>query len=322
MQSGQSTGDADSRAGAARVPFSRRAGSRGRGLRRRRGLRLRPRHIVRAVVVAAGVLVLSGCQDLFVYHPATADEETLLVRAVENGLEPWPNAGDGRMGWYAPPPGNTAPNNPAPPDSTEPHRVIIFHGNGGQAVHRDHYVRGFQSAGAQGRWEVYILEYPGFGSRPGDPSEEALLSAAGEAVDFLLEADPDRPVYVVGESLGTGVASQVAAAYPQAVPAVFLITPFTNIVDVGARSAPRFLVRAVLRDRYDNEDALAAYSGRVGVLLAGRDTVVPTDLGQRLYEGYDGPKRLWMQEEAGHNNLDYDPGLPFWRELTEFLLGG
>jgi hypothetical protein len=298
---GRRAGDADSRAGAAPAHLGR---------------------VLRAGLVAAAVLVVSGCQDAFVYHPTTADEQTLLVRAAENGLEPWPNAGEGRMGWYAPAPSAAATGGPASPEPAAPHRVIIFHGNGGQAVHRDHFVRGFQSAGAQGRWEVYILEYPGFGSRPGDPSEQALLGAAREAVDLLLEADPARPVYVVGESLGTGVATRIAAEYRQAVPAVFLITPFTNIVDVGARTAPRFLVRAVLRDRYDNEEALARYEGRVGVLLAGRDNVVPTDLGRRLYEGYDGPKRLWMQEAAGHNNLDYDPRLPFWGELTRFLLGG
>jgi hypothetical protein len=275
---------------------------------------------------------LSGCQDLFLYHPSTDSEETLLARAAAKGLEPWPQAGEGRMGWYAPPPagedaaaaGRADPGAAEAPGLAPPgevHRVIVFHGNGGQSVDRDHFVRGFQSDRGQGRWEVYLLEYPGFGSRPGDPSEEALLAAASEAVAHLLAADPARPVYVVGESLGTGVASQVAAANPEAVPALLLITPFTNVVDVGARTAPRFLVRLVLRDRYDSELALTHYDGRVGVLLAGQDRVVPTDLGRRLYEGYQGPKRLWVQEQAGHNTLDYDPASPFWEELTRFFLG-
>jgi len=252
------------------------------------------------------------------------------------------------MGWYAPPPpveppgmadasqraagasdggdgrraldGSGGGNDPGDAPSGKPHRVIVFHGNGGQSVDRNHFVRGFQSAGARGRWEVYLLEYPGFGSRPGRPSEEALVAAAEEAVAALLRADPDRPIYVVGESLGTGVASQIAAGNPEAVPAVLLITPFTNVIDVGARTAPRFLVRAVLRDRYENEQALSRYDGRLAVLLAGRDNVVPTDLGRRLYDGYDGPKRLWIQEEAGHTNLDYSPNSPFWDELTRFFL--
>ncbi len=279
------------------------------------------------LTVLAASLLLTSCQDAFVYHPSTADEATLLEEASRKGMEPWPEAGENRMGWHAPPAdtgdgvgsGDGADTAGARPSA--PHRVIVFHGNGGQSVRRDHFVEGFQSPNTVGTWEVYILEYPGYGSRPGDPSEEVLVSAAADAVERLLAEDSSRPVYVVGESLGTGVASQVAAAYPEAVPAILLITPFTSIVDVGAARFPRFLVRAILKDRYDSEDALSRYDGRVGVLLAGEDSVVPTELGRRLYEGYDGPKQLWIRESAGHNNLDYSPSLPWWRELTEFLLG-
>lgn len=257
-----------------------------------------------------GGLLLSGCQDFFLYHPTTDDEQALLARARQKGLEPWPEPGEERMGWHAP--ANAG---------AKGRRVIIFHGNGGQAVDRDHYARGFQGPRARGAWNVYILEYPGYGSRPGKPSETALINAAREGVEYLLREEPGEPLYVIGTSLGSGVASQIAAAYPDTAPAVLLITPFTNVVDVGASSFPRFLVRMLLKDRYDNESALSNYSGRLGVLLAGDDRVVPTELGRRLYEGYGGPKRLWIQPRAGHNNLDYDPTSQFWTELTSFFLG-
>ena len=283
------------------------------------------------LTVLAASLLLTSCQDAFVYHPSTAEEDELLEEASRKGMEPWPEAGEDRIGWYAPPgeTGDVGVGEAQAADggddrgagSPAPRRVIVFHGNGGQSVRRDHFVEGFQSPTTVGTWEVYILEYPGYGSRPGDPSEEVLVSAAADAVERLLAEDSSRPVYVVGESLGTGVASQVAAAYPEAVPAILLITPFTSIVDVGAARFPRFLVRAILNDRYDSEAALSRYEGRVGFLLAGEDSVVPTELGRRLYEGYDGPKRLWIQESAGHNNLDYSPQSPWWSELTAFLLG-
>ena len=284
-------------------------------------------HIGAVLTVLTASLLLTSCQDAFVYHPSTADEATLLQEASRKGMEPWPEAGEDRMGWYAPPAetGGGADSgdgaDTAGPSPSGPHRAIVFHGNGGQSVRRDHFVEGFQSPNTVGTWDVYILEYPGYGSRPGDPGEEVLISAAADAVERLLTEDSSRPVYVVGESLGTGVASQIAAAYPEAVPAILLITPFTSIVDVGAARFPRFLVRAILKDRYDSVNALSRYDGRVGFLLAGEDSVVPTELGRRLYEGYNGQKRLWIQESAGHNNLDYSPSLPWWRELTAFLLG-
>ena len=277
--------------------------------KRRSGLRARAGVTVRVLgFVVLGGLLLSGCQDFFVYHPTTEDEETLRALAESRSLEPWPAASEERIGWYA-----------ASPTAGEEQRVIIFHGNGGQAVDRDHYVRAFHGPRARGAWDAYILEYPGYGSRPGDPSEEAFLAAARDATERLLDQEPEEPLYVVGTSLGSGVASQIAADYPERVPAILLITPFTNIEDVGAATFPRFLVRMILRDRYDNERALAQYNGRVAVLLAGEDRVVPTELGRRLYDGYDGPKELWIQPEAGHNTLNFDPGLEFWAEVTRFL---
>lgn len=57
---------------------------------------------------------------------------TLRALADSRRLEPWQGAGQERIGWYA-----------ASPTPGEAQRVILFHGNGGQAVDRDHYVRAF-----------------------------------------------------------------------------------------------------------------------------------------------------------------------------------
>lgn len=254
--------------------------------------------------------MFTGCQDVFVYHPTTERESALLEQAEAAGLEAWPEAGEGRMGWRA------------RASEYAEHRVVVFHGNAGHALHREYLVRGFRSMDDGSRWEVYLAEYPGYGSRPGSPSEETLVDSGIEAVRRLLDEDADTPIYLVGESLGSGVATQVASHHGDAIPALLLITPFTNLEDVGAATFPRFLVRSLLRDRYDNESALAAYSGRVGVLVAGRDEVVPPELGRRLYDGYDGAKRLWVQEEAGHNTLDYSPNSPWWEEVGRFLKAG
>ena len=53
----------------------------------------------------------------------------------------------------------------------------------------------------------YTPEYPGYGARPGPTSEQAIKSAAERALKQLLAQD-SRPLYLLGESLGSGVASQ------------------------------------------------------------------------------------------------------------------
>ena len=69
------------------------------------------------------------------------------------------------------------------------------------------------------------------------------------------------------------------------------------------------------RDR-PSEDPGAAH------VLAGNDEVVPMTLGRRLYDGYSGPKRLWVQEGSGHNTLDYQPTAAWLGEVSRFLAAG
>ena len=66
-------------------------------------------------------------------------------------------------------------------------------------------------------------------------------------------------------------------------------------------------------------EALSHYQGPVAFLLAGRDEVVSTRLGQKLYDSYKGPKWLYVESQAGHNTLPYHPHAPWWEQASTFL---
>ena len=134
----------------------------------------------------------------------------------------------------------------------------------------------------------------------------------------MLAAD-SRPVFILGESLGSGVASYFAAQFPQQVAGLLLITPFSSLTDVAAHHYPFLPVRLLLRERYDSLEALSHYTGPVAFLLAGRDEVVSTSLGQQLYDSYKGRKWLHIEPRAGHNTLPYHPGAPWWKQASTFL---
>ncbi len=258
-----------------------------------------------AALVGVGLFFfMTGCQRHLIYYPATEASAVLSERARAEGYRPWRNEGGDIIGWR--------------PERAEAGagRVVVFHGNAGFALNRTYYADGF--AALDGDWEVFLFEYPGYGARDGRPSEKAFFRSAEEAVG-LLEAENTRPLLLVGESLGSGVATEMARRFPDRVTALLLITPFTDLAAVGSRHFPFLPVRLLLRDRYDNVRALQDYSGPVAVLLAGRDEVIPVDLGKKLYESYTGPKWLRVQEDRGHNTLDLAPAAPWWRELGAFL---
>jgi pimeloyl-ACP methyl ester carboxylesterase len=257
------------------------------------------------LVIVGGFLVLTALQRQLIYFPETAPEEPLLRIAAANGLEGWRDADGELIGWSTRATGN------------ETRRAVVFHGNAGHALYRKYFSDGFLSQG--GDWQVYLFEYPGYGARPGTPSEDNINTAATEAVEALL-AEISAPLYLVGESLGSGVASHLAGSMPTQIAGLLLVTPFTSLTDVAAGHFSFLPVRTLLRERYDAKKALRHYGGPVAFLIAGSDEIVPAELGRELHDSYRGPKWLHEQAGAGHNTLDFDPAAAWWKEAAAFLV--
>ncbi len=270
------------------------------------------------------VLLVYVFQRRMIYYPSRFAESEVLTETADVGLQPWRNSKGELIGWVA--------HHPKPPANS---RIIVLHGNANHAHWCDYYVSAFQSSLQPHRWDVYLLEYPGYASRPGTPSETTLVNAALEALDDLKAGDklksiPPPRTYFLGESIGAAVASQVAAQRPDSVAGMFFIAPFNNLADLGAAHMPILPVRWLLKDRYASDEALQKLAGPreghtptglppIAFLMGGRDEVIPNRFTQKLYDNYHGPKKLWLQPLATHNTFNFDPTAPFWKEVTEFL---
>lgn len=255
-----------------------------------------------SVLVYVGlILVLAGCQRGMIYYPTRASESDTSAMAAIDGLAPWRNADGVIIGWR-----------PERPNAGKD-RLLVFHGNAGFAAHRGYLAQGFER-----HFAVYLFEYPGYGAREGKPSEKAFTAAATDAF-MQLRRETDGRIFLGGESLGTGVAAHLAGAHPDQVAGLFLITPFDSLVAVARSHYPVFPVGWILRDRYESAKHLETYQGRLAVLLAEHDEVIPARFGQALYDGYDGPKQLWIQTGRSHNTLDYSRGGHWWNEVAAFL---
>jgi len=261
-------------------------------------------------VALAAAAALSGiawlAQRRLLYFPDREDRATAERRARALGLEPWTDGGK-LLGWRAPAPGPARA------------RLVVFHGNAGSALDRGYLAAAFRAALPEVPVEVLLAEYPGYGPVPGAPSEAALVAAARAAVAAARRGAPG-PVLVAGESLGSAVAALAAAADPGAVDGLLLVTPLASVPAVARRHYP-MVPGFALRDRWRADLALPGYGGRVAFLVAGADEIVFADLGRALHDAYPGPKRLWVDEGASHNGVDWNPALPRFGEMLAFALG-
>lgn len=159
---------------------------------------------------------------------------------------------------------------------------LVCHGNGGQAAKRDYLLDDVADDTM-----VYVLEYPGFGDRPGKPNMKAMNAAAAAAYQFIREQHPGLPVGVIGESIGSGPASWLSQQDP-APDKIVLLVPYDRLARVVAGHMPFFPARWLLRDRWDNIAALAGYDGPVEVYGAEDDAVIPIKHARALAEAVPG----------------------------------
>ena|ERR1043166_7338692 len=266
------------------------------------------KRLVRVLFLCAGLYVLAGigcasCQRRLIYFPPVFTSEQVDERAKGEGLERWKTAGGECLGWK-----RLAAVQPAKG------QVLITHGNADCAFQCGHFADVIQQVAPL---DVFILEFPGYADRPGKPSEHSVDEAAAEAIQIL---PTNTPLYLVGESLGTGVATYLAGRFPQRVAGIALLAPYNRLADVAQWHIRIFPVSWILRDRFPAEEDLRNYQGRLAVLVGGKDIVVPAKFGRRLYDGYTGPKQLWEFPDMTHDSLMVQPP-EIWRQIVGFWNG-
>lgn len=246
------------------------------------------------------VAVMYFAQDRFLYFPGLGG----LELAARLDLEPWPD----REEWR----GFVAKDAPAEPRGT----FLVWHGNAGTAPDRSYFSR---ALGARG-FRVILMEYPGYGGRGGRLGEESFVADARAAARLAAKGHGD-PVYVLGESMGCGVATAVADDPDCRVAGVVLITPWANLPDLAQSVYPFLPARWLVRDRYDNVRNLSRYAGPVAVLISERDEVIAPRHAERLHDSIASPKRRWVFPGAGHNTWPAAPEERWWDEVVEFVTG-
>lgn len=195
--------------------------------------------------------------------------------------------------------------------------IVVFHGNAATAADRVYYVKALAQLG----YRVLLAEYPGYGGRKGVPGEESFVHDAKETVRLASEQF-STPVFLLGESLGCGVAGAVAKDSPTKIKGIILITPWDTLLSVAKKKFPWFPVRLFLRDKYDTVKNLKGYQGRIVIAGAERDEVIPLQHAQALFKSLSVPQefhKMYTIKGAGHNDWLEMVDQAWWKEITDFL---
>jgi fermentation-respiration switch protein FrsA (DUF1100 family) len=247
------------------------------------------------LIAAKALLVLYGltatilflCQRRILFRPdrTTPDLTRAGVPGARTMIVTTPD-GLALLAWHLPPARESDPV------------VLYLHGNAGHIGHRAFRLEQYHRLG----WGALLLEYRGYGSNPGRPSEAGLTTdaRAGLAALLAMGIAPSR-IVLYGESLGSGLAARLATEQP--VRAVLLESPYTSITDIARSRYPFLPVGWLLLDRFDSLRVIGNARAPVLVMHGARDRIVPVAMGRAVFAAAPDPKELWIAPHAGHIDL-------------------
>ena len=191
--------------------------------------------------------------------------------------------------------------------------VVFFHGNG-ENLETMRMAGTFEEL-ARLRVAWMAVDYPGYGRSTGKPSEEGVLAGADAAVAWLRERHPGRPLVLCGWSLGAATAIGTAARHPEHVRGLIALSPWTSLQDVARLHFPGFMVKSMLRERYDSLAAAKKVRVPALVIHGEVDNLIPAAQGKEVAAALSA---RWVPiPSAGHNDLLARDEV--WTEMERFL---
>jgi len=250
--------------------------------------------IFKRLLLSAALVYLALCTWLYVKQrsllyfpvPAMANVQAQSFELISDSLQ--------LKGWVVNPGKNEA--------------VIYFGGNGEQI---EWNAAEFQ--GSMPNITVYLVPYRGYGGNPGHVTEANLYR------DALNLFDKIKPQYthvsLIGRSLGTGVATYVAAE--RKVDKLILVTPYDSIVNVAQDKYAIFPVSLLIKDRYESAKRVDRIKAETLVMIAENDEIIPRANTENLIRHFKQKPNVVVFKSAGHNSISDTVG--YQKAISSFL---
>ncbi|MGC8120829.1 alpha/beta hydrolase [Marinobacter sp. VGCF2001] len=275
----------------------------------------------RAAVVALLALITllqTGCSSVF-FYPNKATYITPDRLNLEYD-DIYLNTADGETlhGWWL------------PALSEEPAKGTIYylHGN---AQNVSAHILNIAWLPEQG-FNVFTIDYRGYGQSTGAPDIEGVLHDVETGLRWLVEQDTasERPLYLLGQSLGGALGIALASEWTQrneqpALNGIILDGTFSGFRYIAREKLDQFWLTWpfqyplswTIPDDYEGTDHIAGLSPvPVMVIHSVRDGIIPFEHGVRLYEAAEQPKEF-LQTDTPHAATFV---IPAYREaVLEFM---
>ncbi|MBU2490677.1 MAG: lysophospholipase [Proteobacteria bacterium] len=202
--------------------------------------------------------------------------------------------------------------------------VLYFHGNGEIAEDYDDVAPVWNQMGMS----LVAADFRGYGASGGRPSVSSLLQDAlavyNEARRFLADRGRTGPLWVMGRSLGSAPALEIAENGGPGLAGLVIESGFSRtlpLLEVLGLD-PSSLGLSPGADPVGNLDKMSRVQVPCLVIHAENDPIIPFAQGQELFEACPAAhKRFFPVPRAGHNDILLRAGLAYFQTIRDFAAG-
>jgi len=190
--------------------------------------------------------------------------------------------------------------------------ILYFHGN------KDNLERWGKIASKLTRfqYEVFVMDYRGYGKSTGERSEENLYNDALFCYNYLTDQLNHHNIIIYGRSLGTGIASWLASKVKTS--RLILETPYYDMPELILSHLPWKPAKLNINYGLRSHKYLKKSEFPILFLHGTKDGVVPFASGKKLYGSTGNLNANFVAFEGGkHNDLDkFDD---YWKSVEAFV---
>ena len=175
--------------------------------------------------------------------------------------------------------------------------ILYLHGNGGSVKGWADVAPTYTSLG----YDVFMIDYPGFGKSEGTiASEEQLIASGQAAYDYVRTSYEGSDIVILGYSLGTGIAAHLASNNQARM--LILQAPYLSMKDLARRKFP-WVPSFVLRYPLMTDERVRSCNMPVVIFHGDNDNTVPYGSSLGLMKELRSKDTLITLHGWGHNNF-------------------
>jgi len=187
------------------------------------------------------------------------------------------------------------------PDSVCKGVVLYFHGN---RRNIERYAR-FAPYFTKNNYEVWMIDYPGYGKSTGDRTEAILYQDAYTLYQMARDRFAKDSIIVYGKSLGTGIASQLAAT--RDCKRLILETPYYDFPSILRQYLPFYPASWLIKYRFPTHEYLPKVTAPITIFHGSEDGVIRYSNAKKLKPLLKKGDEFVTIRGGSHNDLYESP---------------